>query len=69
MNIKDSANTCEKCYYYKADSSREGQCRNSRPVVNSKGRTIWPWVGNDDWCGKWVGFVTREEMDNYKGKA
>ncbi len=44
---------CENCYYYvDVKNDDYGQCRKSRPVIDGKGRTIWPAVKCDDWCGR-----------------
>ncbi len=67
MNIKDKACRCDSCYYYeKLNLFKQGLCKFNAPSTCDK---MWPKVNSGNWCGKWVRFVTREEMDNYKGKA
>lgn len=50
---------CEKCHYFVRINESGGGCHESPPVpifVPSQPDIVacyWPWVSNDDWCGKY----------------
>lgn len=50
---------CQHCIFFDGTGSRSsGLCRRRPPVVDFSDdvgeQTLWPFVGNDDWCGEWV---------------
>ena len=60
--------TCNQCFYFKANDDKHGQCRINPPQVvpvDGEPLTLFPTVGNGEWCGKWYPIPTPTPERDY----
>jgi hypothetical protein len=57
---EDDAVVCFECIYYQKAAN---ECRCDAPRVDRGGWREWPKVGEQDWCGEWIG---KDGVDNGK---
>lgn len=43
---------CKNCVYSR-DMDTVGSCYRRAPIQDSGGRTRWPQIFDDSWCGEW----------------
>lgn len=59
--MTDTDDCCGRCAYFVGGAVEGGTCHRYNPDVLPDGRSAWPAVGPEDWCGEFEEDVDDKE--------